>query len=136
MRPLASCLVILLGLTTQCTGGMPSPTGPQLITGSWNGPHVSLTLTTTGGALEYDCAHGGLLAPLSTGRAGNFDVAGVHVREHGGPIRIDERPDSAAAHYVGSVDGDRMTLRVYVGADTLGPFNLARDAQRQLFKCL
>jgi hypothetical protein len=29
-----------------------------------------------------------------------------------------------------------MTLRVLVGADTLGVFELRQDAQAQLFKCL
>jgi hypothetical protein len=40
------------------------------------------------------------------------------------------------ARYAGHVRGDRMTLRVLVGADTLGPFELRRDAEPQLFKCL
>jgi hypothetical protein len=58
------------------------------------------------------------------------------VREHGGPIRVGEVPDSLPARYAGHVRGDRMTLRVLVGADTLGPFELRRGAEPQLFKCL
>jgi hypothetical protein len=58
------------------------------------------------------------------------------VREHGGPVRVGEVPDSVPARYVGRVDGDRMTLRVLVGRDTLGPFELRRGAEPQLFKCL
>jgi hypothetical protein len=38
--------------------------------------------------------------------------------------------------YGGSVVGDRMTLRVVVGADSLGPFVLRRDGTPRLYKCL
>lgn len=38
--------------------------------------------------------------------------------------------------YLGSVVGDRMTLRAVAGTDTLGPFALQRDATPQLYKCL
>lgn len=55
-------------------------------------------------------------------------TTGFHVREHGGPIREGEPIDSVPATYLGSVVGDRMTLRAVVGTDTLGPFVLQRDA--------
>jgi hypothetical protein len=104
--------------------------------GSWGGAHAALLLTEVGGTIEYDCAHGGLSAPIHPDGAGRFDVAGVHVREHGGPMREGEVPDSVPARYVGKVSGDHMTLQVHVGDDTLGPFDLRRGAQGQLFKCL
>jgi hypothetical protein len=40
------------------------------------------------------------------------------------------------ATYLGSVVGDRMTLRVVAGADTLGPFALKQNGTPRLFKCL
>jgi hypothetical protein len=72
------------------------------------------------------------------GSRGEFEAIGVHVREHGGPVREGERPDSIPARYVGRVTGDRMTLRVYAGSrpDTLGPFELRRGGEPRLFKCL
>ena len=65
-----------------------------------------------------------------------FVTTGFHVREHGGPIREGEPVDSVPATYLGSVVGDRMTLRAVAGTDTLGPFVLQRDATPQLYKCL
>ena len=108
------------------------------VTGRWGGDHVALDLTPAGGTIEYDCAHGGLTQPLRRGACGEFEAIGVHVREHGGPIREGERPDSVPARYVGRVTGDRMTLRVYAGSrpDTLGPFELRRGGEPRLFKCL
>jgi hypothetical protein len=106
------------------------------VTGTWGGVHASLALTGDGGTITYDCAHGAVQAPVILGSDGTFDVAGVHVREHGGPVRIDEVPDSVAARYVGQVHGDHMTLRVLAGPDTLGPFELELGATPQLFRCL
>ena len=104
--------------------------------GDWGGPRVGLSLTPTGGVIRYDCAHGALNGPVITDDAGHFDVLGIHVREHGGPVRIGEMSDSAPARYVGQVDGPRMSLRVTVGPDTLGPFVLQLAAPPQLVRCL
>ena len=119
----------------QCTGASPGP-GDGPIVGAWGGRHVALTLTESGGAIEYDCAHGGLAAPIRPATDGRFDVPGVHVREHGGPVRDDEPVDSVPARYIGRIIGNSMTLRALVGSDTLGPFELKRGAAPLLLKCL
>ena len=119
-----------------CTLPGPSPSGGVPVLGAWGAPHAALTLSEMGGNIEYDCAHGGLRFPVRPDAAGRFAIDGVHVREHGGPVRVGEVPDSLPARYVGRVSGDRMTLRVLVGPDTLGPFELRRGAEPRLFKCL
>lgn len=117
-----------------------SATGPAVargpVTGAWGGIHASLALAGSGGTITYDCARGTLGEAMIPNGDGAFDVAGFHVRQHGGPVRIDEVPDSVAARYVGQVRDDRMTLRVMVGIDTLGPFELQLGAPPQLFRCL
>jgi hypothetical protein len=130
---------VIAGLLAACAPSATTDEAPgAAVTGRWGGDHVALELTSTGGTIEYDCAHGGLTQPVRRQSRGEFDVTGVHVREHGGPIREGERPDSVPARYVGRLSGDRMTLRVYVGPrpDTLGPFELRRGAEPRLFKCL
>jgi hypothetical protein len=114
----------------------PSPNGGAPVIGAWGATHAALTLTDTGGSIEYDCAHGALRSPVRPDAGGRFAIDGVHVREHGGPVRIGEVPDSLPARYVGRVSGNRMTLSVLVGPDTLGPFELRRGAEPRLFKCL
>ena len=123
-------------VSLQCTGASPGPSDGIPVLGAWGGRHAALTLTDTGGAIEYDCAHGGLAAAIQPDGDGRFEVGGVHIREHGGPIRIDEPVDSIPARYIGRIIGERMTLRVVVGSDTLGPFELKRDAAPLLLKCL
>jgi hypothetical protein len=129
-------LVLTIATAGACTAPGPRVSDGAPVTGRWGGVHADLTLTDTGGAIEYDCAHGGLAAPIRPDRDGRFEIAGVHVREHGGPSRIGEVPDAVPARYLGRIAGNRMTLRVLVGADTLGVFDLRQDAQAQLFKCL
>jgi hypothetical protein len=132
--------VLYIGLALAgCAPAATSDNPPgEPLTGTWGGEHVRLELSPAGGAVEYDCAHGGLTEPMRPGARGDFEVRGVHVPEHGGPIRQGERPDSMPARFVGRVDGDRMTLRVFTGTrpDTLGPFELRRGGDARVFKCL
>jgi hypothetical protein len=106
--------------------------------GAWGGDHVSLLLTATGGTLEYDCAHGAIDQPFVIDSAGRFQLAGTHTREHGGPIRKDEKPDKHPARYTGAVDGDTMTLVVTLtdSNEVVGTFTLTRGRMARVVKCL
>jgi hypothetical protein len=127
---------VLAFVVTGCAPGSSLPGEPAPLLGVWSGRSVMLTLTRSAGSVEYDCAHGGLSSALEPDRTGAFNVTGVHVREHGGPIREGEVPDSVPARYEGVVRGEQMTLRVFAGQDTLGPFTLRRNGAPQLVKCL
>lgn len=122
-------------LLAACAPGSLIGTG-EPVTGDWGGDHIALSLTSAGGSVEYDCAHGGLFEPIRPDARGVFEAAGVHVREHGGPVREDERPDSIPALYTGTVRGNRMTVRVFAAADTLGPYQLERGTVPRVLKCL
>lgn len=136
MRILPIALLLGIAALSGCmTAGGPSSTGGPII-GRWSGAHAELTLTEAGGTISYDCAHGGLYSPVVPNSAGDFDILGVHVREQGGPSRIGEVPDSLPARFIGQLNADRMRLRVLVGTDTLGPFELQLDAASQLVRCL
>lgn len=130
-------LAALLALSTiGCGESLLGWDGTRPVLGDWNGMHASLSLDVTGGEIEYDCAHGGLNAPLRPDAAGRFTVPGVHVPERGGPIREGEVPDSLSAIYFGTLRGQELTLRAAVGTDTIGPFTLRRNAPVRLLKCL
>src|SRR3977135_1017998 len=59
----------------------------------WGGDHVGLTVSATGGVLEYDCASGTIDQPIVSATDGNFVAQGTHTRGHGGPIMLGEIPD-------------------------------------------
>lgn len=136
MPYLRSAPVVGLLILCGCTAGGGLPSGGAALDGTWGGAHVGLALTSAGGTIRYDCAHGTLEGPVVRDREGRFETIGLHVREHGGPVRAGEVLDPEAARYVGQVTGDRMVLQVLVGSDTLGPFTLQRGAEPRLLRCL
>jgi hypothetical protein len=109
----------------------------RLQTGNWGGMHVQLQVGPGSATLEYDCANGTINGPLTLDRKGNFTWRGSHNREHGGPIRMDEKSNERPAIYSGVIKDDTMTLTVKL-ADTnevLGTYTLKRGSAGRVFKC-
>jgi hypothetical protein len=113
--------------------------GPSPVsTGVWGGDHISLTVANTTSHVEFDCAHGDILGALTINARNEFMVSGTFGREHGGPIRIGEVPDSHPAVYFGSASVSTMTMTVQL-TDTkemIGSFTLTRDTPGRVTKCL
>jgi hypothetical protein len=106
------------------------------LSGDWGGQHIALSLSASGGQIEYDCGQGSLDGPLVPDAAGAFRVVGRHVPGHGGPVRSDEpAPASQPALYQGTVSSDRMQLRVTCGGMEIGAYSLRRGASARLLRC-
>jgi hypothetical protein len=104
----------------------------------WGGDHVGLTVSPTGGTLEYDCASGTIDQPVVAAANGNFVAQGTHTIGHGGPIMVGEIPDRHPARYEGWTDGRTMKLSVTLtdNGQKLGDFTLARGQSPHVFRCL
>jgi hypothetical protein len=126
-------VVLLLPTLVGCSTAV-----PEALDGTWGGPHIGMVVTADGAELEYDCAHGRITQPIRLDRDGEFVALGVHVREHGGPIREGEQVVELPARYSGRVRGSDMTLRVDLTGEgsSLGTFELERGASPNVFKCL
>ena len=114
-------------------------TGPsRLLAGDWGGDHIALSVADSTTHLELDCAHGDIPAVPTLDRQGQFQVAGTHTREHGGPIRQGEIPDSHPAIYSGLVASKTMTLTIRLSDanESIGPFTLVSGSLGHVFKCL
>jgi hypothetical protein len=134
VRPfVAGAVVIAAG----CLGPGTSPS-PAPLTGSWGGDHIAMTISADSTHIELDCAHGDLTGSFALDAQGRFSLAGVFVREHGGPIREGEIPDSHPATYEGAVSGTRMTMTIRLSdlGETIGTFSLSRGAPGSIVKCL
>ncbi len=109
----------------------------RLTSGIWGGPHIRIEVKGDNATIEYDCANGTITGPLKFDRSGRFSWEGAHFREHGGPVRIDETPQSNPATYYGVIKGNTMTLTVKLkGSDEiLGEFTLTRGGSGRIFKC-
>ena len=105
--------------------------------GTWGGEDISLEVTASGGQVEYDCAHGTIDQKIVPDARGRFDLRGTHVREHGGPVRRDETPDSHPARFTGEIKDNTMTLTVTQSdtKETVGTFSLVYGQQPHLMKC-
>ena len=125
------CAILLLLAGCSTVGWEPRP-----VTGEWGGAHIGLSLTESGGRLEYDCASG-TIGQVVPDRSGHFAAAGTHTPGHGGPDIEGEVLPTHATRFSGTVHGDRMTLvgRVENGVE-LGPFTLRRGAEPGIFRCL
>jgi hypothetical protein len=130
--------VIVLAVAS-CVSCGDVTTGPsRLPTGVWGGDHISLSINDTATHIELDCAHGDLPAVMTLDRNGRFVVAGTYTREHGGPIREGEIPDSHPATYAGQVASTTMTLTIRLGDtnESIGAFTLVSGSHGRVFKCL
>jgi hypothetical protein len=105
--------------------------------GVWGGDHIAMEVTASGADISYDCAHGSIKEEIVPDREGKFVVKGVHVKEHPGPIRVNEDTSGQPAIYQGSIDGDTMTMTVKLsGSDeTIGTFTLTRGKTGRVRKC-
>jgi diaminopimelate epimerase len=103
----------------------------------WGGEHIRLTVNARGAEIEYDCAHGTITAALPLKRGGKFELTGTHVREHGGPIRLNQKPAQLSARYTGSINGKTMTLAITLPdtAETIGNYTLTRGSAGRVWKC-
>jgi hypothetical protein len=106
--------------------------------GKYGGRHLALEVTADGAKLELDCAHGTIDEPLLLDQHGRFEASGIYVREHGGPIKPDEKEDAHPALYRGQVIGRSLTLRISLKDDStfVSEHAVVHGAPATLHKCL
>ena len=115
-----------------------TPSG-AVLTGTWGGPQVLLTLSAAGGRIEYSCGQGTLDEAVRPDAHGAFHVRGQHAQNQGArPRAADEpaAPQSQQATYDGTVSGDRMQLRVSSNGEAIGSYALRRGADPHMAYCL
>ena len=106
--------------------------------GLWGGEHISMQVTEQRTTIEYDCAHGTIDRRIALDRRGRFDVSGMQVEEHGGPVRQKEQLTSYPVRFSGQVNGKRMKLSVRnsVTNRLVGIFTLVYGNEPKLMKCM
>jgi hypothetical protein len=139
MMPLRtwSALIVLAAVAGYSCGS--TPAGPsRLPAGVWGGDHVTLEVADARVHLELDCAHGDIPVVPALDREGQFEDAGAYVREHGGPIRQGEIPDTHPAIYSGRVAATTMSLTIRLSdtSERIGAFTLESGSSGRVVKCL
>lgn len=135
----ALALVLFLAVGCRHTPGVAGAgsTDRRVPVGTWGGEHVALIVTETGAHLEFDCAFGDITQPLTFDRSGRLAVEGVFVQEHGGPVRLGEKPDRRPARYFGRLNGKTLTFEAtLIDSNTsIGSFTLVSGATPRITKC-
>ena len=87
--------------------------------------------------MEFGCAHGDIPGRLIA-NDGSFAVNGTFVREHGGPIRVDEPQDVHPATYAGTIAGTtlKLSVRLTDSGESIGSFSLTHGVPGRIAKCL
>ena len=107
--------------------------------GKWGGRGARLELTTKGGTIELDCAHGTFDAPLVLDAQGAFDVKGSLVREGPGPVFEGSSAKGQPVRYKGRLDGETLSLTIVTddaAARELGSVKATLGGAAKLTKCL
>jgi hypothetical protein len=108
----------------------------RIPTGEWGGSHISMNVGERSAKIEYDCAQGEILGPLTIDGEGKFHLHGTFTRERGGPVRADETPKAEPATYSGTITGNKMTLTMKLAdSDDAETFTLEKGKAGELFKC-
>ena len=105
--------------------------------GTWGGDHIRIDVVEGSATIEYDCANGTIKGPLNVNSDGRFHLRGIHNKEHGGPVRADEEPNSHPAQYEGWTDGKTMKLKVVLpdANEEIGRFTLVHGRVGRVMKC-
>jgi hypothetical protein len=122
----------LLLLVAACGSG---PTAPGL-TGEWGGPEANLTLSASGGTVEYACGEGTIDPSWTFGPGGQWHATGQHFTG-GGPVPPSGRTPHPAT-YAGTLHGDKLTFTATLTDldQILGPFTVTRGPFSNLNVCL
>lgn len=132
---LTACLLLFLGVAYSGIEGKPRKM-QTIPAGTWGGQHISIEIENGAATIDYDCANGTINGPFKVDRNGKFSLSGTHVREHGGPIRIDRPLQSQPARFTGWTDGKKMTLKVTVNNDQeIGSFDLVHGSPGRIRTC-
>ena len=105
--------------------------------GLWGGQHISMEVTAQGATIEYDCAHATISQRITLDGRGRFEVPGMQIPEHGGPVRQNEQSTGSPVRFAGQVNGKRLKLSVRsnVTKELVGIFTLVYGSEAKLMKC-
>lgn len=130
-------IALLIALLASFANAKPKKV-QRIAIGVWGGHGINIDVTSRGATVAFDCARGEITGPLTLDGKGRFKLRGTVIREHGGPVRIDESPNRMPALYTGSVKGTAMSLTVVLTDtnETVGTYSPVRGKTGRLVKCL
>ena len=103
----------------------------------WGANGIILNVEENGVTIQYECADGQIEESLKVNEQGNFEANGFHIRQRGGPIRVDAKLARQPTRYEGRISGNTMTLKVTLTEtkEVIGDFTLERGKTPRMTRC-
>ena len=132
-RALLPAIVVLLGAVFsfgQRTKPVP--------TGDWGGTGIAMTITDSGGSIQFDCADGNITRQLRMKKDGSFAAAGTLTSNGPGPVRADRIPVGRPVMFKGKVEGKmiHLTMTDAKTGEKLGDYTAKHGQEPRLHRCL
>lgn len=114
-----------------------APVARKNLKGEWGGQGISMVVTETGVAFEFDCATGSISEVIVPNSDGKFSVKGLLARHRPGPTREGDDNEGQPAIYSGTVEGENLTLTITLVKDNedAGTFKLAHGKPARIRRC-
>ena len=131
-------VALALLVTCGCASSTVATEAGRVSIGTWGGEHVLLTVTADGAHLDFDCASGDIMRPLTLDSNRRLAVDGVFLQKRGGPIRLGQEPDRKPARYAGHLRDNTLTFDVVLldSRESVGSFTAIFGATPRLVRCL
>jgi hypothetical protein len=128
---------VVLLLSFQTDFGQTNKKMSDSIIGIWSGKHITLEISESNATVDYDCAKGSIGKKILLDKNNRFNIVGEYAEEHGGPVRIDEQPETVKVVYSAQIVGKKMSLTVKRTDNNklIGKFTLYFGREPYLVKC-
>jgi hypothetical protein len=105
--------------------------------GDWGGTGIAMTVTDTGGSIQFDCADGTITSELRMKNDGSFRAEGTLTRNGPGPVRTDQTPVGRAVIFKGKVNGKSMSITMTDAktGERLGEYVATHGQEPRLHRC-
>jgi len=104
--------------------------------GQWGGPHISMTVSSSGAEIEFDCGKATVATVIDADRDGAFSVSGDFQPERPGPT-TPNGPPKRPMRVSGTVKENDMQVSIVLTDrnEEIGTFTLTFGTVPRLTKC-
>ena len=128
-------LIALLPVSPMSAQSNRTATSRTLPMGIWGGDHITMTVDAAGAQIEFDCAVGAIVGPISLDSSNHFQVKGIYRSQSPAPMGADAS-DANNAIYSGVVKGGKLHLDIGIaGRSDHLIFELTHSQEGHIAKC-
>lgn len=128
----------LLGAMIMAVPASGAAAKPKMLSGTWGGDRMILTMSPSGGDIRMDCATGTIKGKIIPDAKGRFTARGTFDAERGGPVRAENfAARGKPAVFRGQVVGETIKLAVSQnGVAAPQNYTLHKGHSEKLVRCL